>query len=133
MYHPGIDAIASLISLYPVKLIGVSVFNIILYFLSGLRREAGAFFTFMLFTYTVVLTMATMFRVIGAVNKHESIATSMGGAFLLPLIVYTGCKFFRLWGNKGERLLMLNRYHTENVHASMVQVDYLYQPCLLCF
>ena len=102
MYHPGIDAIASLISLYPVKLIGVSFFNIILYFLSGLRREAGAFFTFMLFTYTVVLTMATMFRVIGAVNKHESIATSMGGAFLLPLIVYTGCKFFRLWGNKAE-------------------------------
>ncbi|KAL2060519.1 hypothetical protein VTL71DRAFT_9160 [Oculimacula yallundae] len=90
MYHPGIDAIASLITLYPVKLMGVSCFNIILYFLSGLRREAGAFFIFMLFTYTTVLTMATMFRVVGAVNKHESIAISVGGAILLPLIVYTG-------------------------------------------
>ena len=102
MYHPGIDAIASLISLYPVKLIGVSFFNIILYFLSDLRREAGAFFTFMLFTYTAVLTMATMFRIVGAVNKHEAIATSVGGAILLPLIVYTGCKFLSILGKRGK-------------------------------
>lgn len=94
MYHPGIDAISSLISLYPLKLLGVSLFNIILYFLAGLKREAGPFFTFMLFTYTMVLIMASMFRVIGALNKHEAIATSVGGVFVLPLIVYTGCKFF---------------------------------------
>jgi ABC-type multidrug transport system permease subunit len=124
MYHPGIDAIASLISLYPVKLLGVSLFNIILYFLSGLKREAGAFFTFMLFTYTMVLIMASMFRVIGAVNKHEAIATSVGGVFLLPLIVYTGCKFCSAVEGRGT-LLMVDRYHTETVYASLVQMDYL--------
>ena len=102
MYHPGIDAIASLISLFPVKLIGVSLFNITLYFLSGLRREAGAFFILMLFTYTTVLIMGSTFRVIGAVNKHEAIATSVGGAFLLPLIVYTGCKFCSTREGRGD-------------------------------
>ena len=102
MYHRGIDAIASLIALYPVKIIGVSLFNIILYFLSGLKREAGAFFTFMLFTYTMVLIMASMFRVIGAVNNHEAIATSVGGVFLLPLIVYTGCKSFSTMEESGD-------------------------------
>jgi ATP-binding cassette subfamily G (WHITE) protein 2 (PDR) len=94
MYHPGIDAISSLISLYPLKLLGVSLFNIILYFLAGLKREAGPFFIFMLFTYTMVLIMASIFRVIGALNKHEAIATSIGGVFVLPLIVYTGCELF---------------------------------------
>jgi len=49
----------------------------------------------------MVLTMASMFRVIGAVNKHEAIATSVGGAFLLPLIVYTGCKFGRAVEGRG--------------------------------
>lgn len=119
MYHPGIDAIASLLSLYPVKLLGVSFFNIILYFLSGLKREAGAFFTFMLFTYTMVLIMASMFRVIGAVNKHETIASSVGGLFLLPLIVYTGCKFFSPAKRRGS-LLTVARYHTETVYAPLV-------------
>lgn len=93
MHHPGIDAIASLISLYPLKLLGVSLFNVILYFLADLKREAGAFFIFMLFTYTMVLIMASMFRVIGAVNEYEAIATNVGGVFVLPLIVYTGCEF----------------------------------------
>jgi len=61
-----------------------------------LRREAGAFFTFVLFTYTMVLIMASFFRLIGALNKHEAIATSIGGLFILPLVVYTGCEFWNL-------------------------------------
>ncbi len=92
MYHAGIDAIASLVSIYPLKLIGVSLFNMVLYFMTDLKREPGAFFTFMLFTYTMVLIMASLFRLIAALTKHEAIATSVGGVFILPLIVYTGCK-----------------------------------------
>ncbi|KAE8443953.1 hypothetical protein EG329_001177 [Mollisiaceae sp. DMI_Dod_QoI] len=91
MYHAGIDAIASLVSIYPLKLIGVSLFNMVLYFMTDLKREPGAFFTFMLFTYTMVLIMASLFRLIAALTKHEAIATSVGGVFILPLIVYTGC------------------------------------------
>jgi len=68
--------------------------------------------------------MTSMFRVIGAVNKHEAIATSLGGAFLLPLIVYTGCKFCRAVDRR-RTLLMVDRYHTETLYASLVQVDCL--------
>lgn len=60
--------------------------------MSGLKREPGAFFIFMLFTYTMVLIMASLFRLIGALAKHESIATSIGGVFILPLVIYTGCE-----------------------------------------
>jgi len=96
MYHGGIDAIASLVSIFPIKLLGVSFFSLVIYFLSNLKREAGAFFTFLLFTYTMVLIMAAFFRLIGALNKHEAIATSIGGLFILPLVVYTGCEFCNL-------------------------------------
>lgn len=90
MYHAGIDAVASLISLYPLKLVTVTLFNLILYFMANLKREVGAFFTFMLFTFTTVLIMASFFRLIGALSTHEAIATSVGGVFILPLVVYTG-------------------------------------------
>lgn len=46
--------------------------------------------------------MGSTFRVIGAVNKHEAIATSVGGAFLLPFIVYTGCKFCSTREGRGD-------------------------------
>ncbi|KUJ23287.1 uncharacterized protein LY89DRAFT_777066 [Mollisia scopiformis] len=90
MYHASIDAIASLISIYPLKLIGVSLFNIVLYFMANLKREPAAFFVFELFTYTMVLIMASLFRLIAALTKHEAIATSIGGVFILPLVIYTG-------------------------------------------
>lgn len=92
MYHAGIDAISSLISLFPVKFVGVTAFNVVLYFMANLKREPGAFFTFLLITYTTVLLMASFFRFVAAVSKHESTAVSIAGVLLLPLIVYTGCE-----------------------------------------
>jgi ABC-type multidrug transport system permease subunit len=117
MYHGGIDAIASLISIFPVKLLGVSLFSLVIYFLSNLKREAGAFFTFLLFTYTMVLIMASFFRLIGALNKHEVIATSIGGVFILPLVVYTGCEFCNLKWIKEI--------------ADSIQISSLNHPCIL--
>jgi ATP-binding cassette subfamily G (WHITE) protein 2 (PDR) len=92
MYHPGIDAISSLITIWPVKLISVSLFNCSLYFMANLKREPAAFFIFLLFTFTVVLMMSSMFRFVAAINKHEATATSIAGILVLPLIIYTGCR-----------------------------------------
>jgi ATP-binding cassette subfamily G (WHITE) protein 2 (PDR) len=92
MYHPGIDAISSLITIWPVKLISVSLFNCSLYFMANLKREPAAFFIFLLFTFTVVLMMSSMFRFVVAINKHEATATSIAGILVLPLIIYTGCR-----------------------------------------
>lgn len=96
MYHPGIDALSSLISTWPLKLISVSLFGTDLYFLSNLKREPGAFFTFLLFTYTTVLLMGSMFRLIAAVNKNESTAISIAGVLILPMVLYTGCEYLAL-------------------------------------
>jgi ABC-type multidrug transport system permease subunit len=93
MYHAGIDAISSLASTWPIKLVSVSLFDTELYFLANLKREPGAFFIFLLFTYTTVLLMGSIFRLIAAVNKHQSTAVSIAGLLILPMVIYTGCKF----------------------------------------
>jgi len=68
------------------------LFNLILYFLTNLKREPGAFFVFLLFTYTSVLLMAALFRFVAAISKHEATAVSIAGVLLLALVIYTGCK-----------------------------------------
>ena len=92
MYHPGIDALSSLASTWPLKLVSVTLFCTELYFLAGLKREPGAYFTFVLFIYTTVLIMGSMFRLIAAINKHEATAISIAGVLILPMVIYTGCE-----------------------------------------
>jgi ATP-binding cassette subfamily G (WHITE) protein 2 (PDR) len=102
MYHPGIDAISSLVTTWPIKLISVSLFSTDLYFLADLKREPGPYFTFLLFTYTTVLMMGAMFRFIAAINKHESTAMSIAGVLILPMVLYTGCEYpIRLPSTRG--------------------------------
>lgn len=45
-YHPATEAIAGIVADIPVKFIQAVVFNVILYFLAGLRYTAGQFFLF---------------------------------------------------------------------------------------
>ncbi|KAF4626727.1 hypothetical protein G7Y89_g11429 [Cudoniella acicularis] len=90
MYHPGIDAVSSLISLWPLKIVSVLLFDLVLYFMANLKREPGTFFIFFLFTYFTTLMMSALFRFIAAVNKHEATAMSIVGVLILPLVIYTG-------------------------------------------
>ena len=48
-YHPFAEALAGVVADIPVKFLIATGFNIILYFLSGLRREPAQFFIFFLF------------------------------------------------------------------------------------
>lgn len=56
-YHPFTEALAGIVVDIPVKFMIATCFNIILYFLSGLKREAGAFFIFFLFNFVAILTV----------------------------------------------------------------------------
>lgn len=57
-YHPFAEALAGIVADIPVKFMIATAFNIILYFLSGLRRDASAFFIFFLFNFVAVLTVS---------------------------------------------------------------------------
>lgn len=60
-YHPFTEAMAGVVSDIPIKFMIATCFNIILYFLSGLRREPSQFFIFFLFNFVAILTVSFPF------------------------------------------------------------------------
>ncbi|KAH8590585.1 AtrD, ABC-transporter [Bisporella sp. PMI_857] len=89
-YHPSAEAVASMICDLPSK-IGVSIlFGTTIYFMTNLRREADAYFVFLLFCFTCTLTMSMYFRSIAALSRTLSQAMAPAAIFILALIIYTG-------------------------------------------
>ncbi len=88
-YRPWTEALAGFITNLPIKLIAAIAFNIILYFLAGLRPTAANFFIFLLFTYTSTITMSTIFRTMAAVASSNPQAHMFAGLAILALVVYT--------------------------------------------
>ncbi|KAF9769293.1 hypothetical protein IL306_013302 [Fusarium sp. DS 682] len=89
-YHPAAEAISGIVADIPIKFITSTVFNIILYFLAGLRREADSFFLYFLITYISTFIMSAIFRTMAAVTKTISQAMMLAGIMVLALVIYTG-------------------------------------------
>ncbi|KAL4786048.1 ABC-2 type transporter-domain-containing protein [Aspergillus varians] len=88
--HPFAEAFGGIVSDIPVKFVSAVVFNIIFYFLAGLRYEPSQFFIFFLFTFLSTLAMSAVFRTLAASTKTLSQAMSMAGVLVLAIIIYTG-------------------------------------------
>ncbi|KHC36815.1 multidrug resistance protein CDR2, partial [Candida albicans P76055] len=90
LYRPSADALASIISELPVKLLMTMSFNIVYYFMVNLRRTTGNFFFYWLMCALCTLVMSHMFRSIGAVTTTIATAMSLSTVFLLAMIIYAG-------------------------------------------
>ncbi|KAH8883702.1 ABC-2 type transporter [Thozetella sp. PMI_491] len=89
-YHPATEAFAGIVADIPVKFAIAVVFNLVLYFMAGLRREANHFFLFFLITYLSTFVMGTIFRTIAAATRTVSQAMTFAGIMILALTIYTG-------------------------------------------
>ncbi|KAF2814106.1 uncharacterized protein BDZ99DRAFT_410425 [Mytilinidion resinicola] len=89
-YHPYVEGFAGIIADLPVKFIAATCFNIILYFLAGLRREPSQFFIFFLFNFISQLCMTCIFRTIAALTKTVTVALTGAGVLVLMIVIYTG-------------------------------------------
>ena len=89
-YHPCCEAIAGIIAEVPIKFCSSVVFNLILYFMAGLRREPAQFFLFFLITYITSFVMSAAFRTMAALTKTVSQAMALAGILSLALVMYTG-------------------------------------------
>lgn len=89
-YHPFVEGLAGIIADIPVKLLIATCFNIIIYFLSGLRREPSQFFIFFLFNFIAQLCMTCIFRTIAALTQTITVALSGAGILVLMIVIYTG-------------------------------------------
>ncbi|KAE8355555.1 ABC-2 type transporter-domain-containing protein [Aspergillus coremiiformis] len=88
--HPFAEAFGGIMSDIPVKFVAAVIFNIIFYFLAGLRYEPSQFFIFFLFTFLSTLAMSGVFRTLAAATKTLSQAMAMAGVLVLAIIIYTG-------------------------------------------
>ncbi|PHH82186.1 hypothetical protein CDD82_6744 [Ophiocordyceps australis] len=89
-YHPATEAMAGIVSDIPIKFITAACFNIILYFMSGLRREPSQFFIYFLITYIAIFIMSGIFRTMAAITTTVSQAMALAGVLVLALVIYTG-------------------------------------------
>ncbi|KAL0567295.1 Multidrug resistance protein [Marasmius crinis-equi] len=90
LYHPATEAVASMICDLPTKILTNVSFNLVLYFMTNLRREPGAFFFYLLFSFSCTLAMSMIFRSIGSATKTLSQAMAPASVMMLALIIYTG-------------------------------------------
>ncbi|GES59343.1 pleiotropic drug resistance protein PDR [Aspergillus terreus] len=124
MYHPFAEAIASMLCDMPYKIGNAIIFNITLYFMTGLRQTPGAFFTFLLFSFVTTLTMSMLFRTIASSSRTLSQALVPAAILILGLVIYTGFTIptknmlgWSRWMNYinpiayGFESLMVNEFH----------------------
>lgn len=90
MYHPFIDALATMITEWPMKLANVAIFSVIIYFLANFKREAGPFFIFTLFNFLISVTMSGFFRTVATLVDTVEAGLGLAGLLMLPLAVYAG-------------------------------------------
>ncbi|KAF2191656.1 hypothetical protein K469DRAFT_487704, partial [Zopfia rhizophila CBS 207.26] len=88
-YRPPAYAIAQTVLDVPLLFVQVTMFDIIVYFMSGLQRTASQFFIANLFLYLLTMTVYAAFRAIGATVPSLDAATRFTGLGMQALVVYT--------------------------------------------
>ncbi|KAM0548418.1 hypothetical protein ACHAPJ_009904 [Fusarium lateritium] len=89
-YHQSAQAISSYIIDLPYKTANMFVFNILIYFMANLRREAGSFFFFCLTSYLTTLAMSCIYRTLACVTRTTHQAMVPTSILSLGLMIYTG-------------------------------------------
>ncbi|WFD00124.1 hypothetical protein MYAM1_002870 [Malassezia yamatoensis] len=90
MLHPSADALGNTLLDFPIRMISLVIFDVVVYFLTGLSYDAGKFFTYFGVTCLVTYCMTAFFRMLAASTKSEPLATMFGGVAVLDVALYTG-------------------------------------------
>ncbi|EUC42194.1 hypothetical protein COCMIDRAFT_104159 [Bipolaris oryzae ATCC 44560] len=90
LYHPSAEAIASMLMDLPYKILNSIASNLILYFMTNLRREPGPFFFFVFTSFILTLTMSMFFRSIASLTRSLVEALPFAAILITGLTMYTG-------------------------------------------
>ncbi|WWC86557.1 uncharacterized protein L201_001434 [Kwoniella dendrophila CBS 6074] len=130
-YHPSAEAFASMLVDMPYKVLNAILFNLVLYFMTNLRRDPGSFFFYLLINFFSTLTMSMIFRTIGSVSRQFVAAMTPASVIMIGLVVYTGfaipVTYMRGWSRWINYIdpiayafesLMINEFHDRNFECS---------------
>lgn len=88
-YHPAAEALGGTLSGAPFRIISLTVFFIVLYFLSNLNRTASSFFRSYFFLVICTECIYALFDFFAAACDDISQANSIGGLVLLGIVMYS--------------------------------------------
>lgn len=89
-YRPSAIAVARVISDFPVILVQVCIFSVIMYFMTNLDVDAGKFWIYFLFIYTTTMCITALYRMFASLSPEIDTAVRFSGISLNLLIIYTG-------------------------------------------
>ncbi|KAH6884150.1 ABC-2 type transporter-domain-containing protein [Thelonectria olida] len=90
LYHQSAQAIASYLIDIPYKTANMFTFNLVVYFMTNLRRDAGHFFFFCLTTYLTTLVMSCIYRTLASITRTSHQAMVPASILTIGLMVFTG-------------------------------------------
>lgn len=90
LYHPAAFVFSQVAADLPILMFQVGHFSIVLYWMTGLKDSAPAFFTFLVISYVNALTMTQYFRAVGAAFPTFDAATKVSGLTFVALFMYMG-------------------------------------------
>lgn len=89
MYHPSAELLAKQIINFPVRLVAITIFCIILYFLSNLKREAGPFFQYYFFVILAVQAISSLFVMLAVLMPNAAAAMGISGLTMMSMVMYS--------------------------------------------
>ncbi|KAJ5350438.1 hypothetical protein N7541_008165 [Penicillium brevicompactum] len=90
MYHPSAFCLAQITADFPVLLFQCTIFSVVIYWMSGLKHTAAAFFTFWIILFTTTLCITALFRFIGAAFSTFEAASKISGTAVKGIVMYAG-------------------------------------------
>lgn len=89
LYHPSAESLGSTIAAFPFRLIGMTLFLIIIYFLSNLHRRPGSFFLVYLFLVMCAEAINSLFEMVSAACDTLAQANSISGILMMSISMYS--------------------------------------------
>ncbi|KAH8425503.1 Multidrug resistance protein [Aspergillus melleus] len=89
-YHPSAEALAAMVIDLPYKISLSICMNIVGYFMANLRREPGAFFFYLLISFSCMMCLSMVFRLLGSMTKTVAQAMVPASLVILAITLYTG-------------------------------------------
>jgi ABC-type multidrug transport system ATPase subunit/ABC-type multidrug transport system permease subunit len=89
-FHPAAFCVAQIFLDVPIAIFQLTVFSLVLYFMTGLEMNAANFFTYWITLFAVTMCQTQMFRGVGALFTTFDGASKVSGFLVTALVVYAG-------------------------------------------
>lgn len=128
MYHPSADILATRIVQIPIRFVTILLFSVIVYFLAGMKNQAGAFFIFLLFINLTAECINAIFMVECSLTSTVSALNAIAGVTMVMMILYTSFMiqrpsmhwWFRWFSYINPLLYGFEASVTSNFHGDMM-------------